>query len=107
MNPNEKQRLADALAGRYTIEHEVGRGGMAFVYRAMDLKHDRPVAIKVLKPELARALGPERFLREIKLTAQLGHPHILPLLDSGEADGSPVLRHAVRRGRVAARPPPS
>ncbi|HET9708911.1 MAG TPA: bifunctional serine/threonine-protein kinase/formylglycine-generating enzyme family protein [Gemmatimonadales bacterium] len=87
MNPNEKQRLADALAGRYTIEEEVGRGGMAIVYRAVDLKHDRRVAIKVLKPELAQALGPDRFLREIKLTAQLSHPHILPLLDSGEAHG--------------------
>jgi len=60
---------------------------MAVVYRARDLKHDRLVAIKVFKPELAHALGPDRFLREIKVTAQLSHPHILPLLDSGEADG--------------------
>jgi len=60
---------------------------MAIVYRARDLKHDRQVAIKVFKPELANVLGPDRFLREIKVTAQLSHPHILPLLDSGEADG--------------------
>ena len=81
------ERLATALSGRYTIEKEVGQGGMAIVYRARDLKHDRTVAIKVLKPELAQVLGPDRFLREIKLTAQLSHPHILPLLESGEADG--------------------
>ena len=87
MKTDERERLATALSGRYTIEKEVGRGGMAIVYRARDLKHDRTVAIKVLKPELAQALGPDRFLREIKLTAQLSHPHILPLLDSGEADG--------------------
>ena len=84
---DERERLAAALSGRYTVEREVGQGGMAIVYRARDLKHDRLVAIKVLKPELANALGPDRFLREIKLTAQLSHPHILPLLDSGEADG--------------------
>jgi tetratricopeptide (TPR) repeat protein/TolB-like protein len=80
-------RLHSALAGRYALERELGRGGMATVYLARDLKHERPVAIKVLRPELAAALGPERFLREIKLTAQLDHPHILPLLDSGEAEG--------------------
>jgi len=84
---HQREQLAQALKGRYTFEKEVGQGGMAIVYRARDLKHDRDVAIKVLKPELARALGPDRFLREIKLTAQLSHPHILPLLDSGEADG--------------------
>ena len=84
---HQRERLARALQGRYTFEKEVGQGGMAIVYRARDLKHDRIVAIKVLKPELAHALGPDRFLREIKLTAQLSHPHILPLLDSGEADG--------------------
>jgi len=81
------ERLRASLAGRYTIECELGRGGMATVYLAHDLKHDRPVALKVLKPELAAALGPERFLREIALTARLDHPHILPLLDSGDADG--------------------
>jgi formylglycine-generating enzyme required for sulfatase activity/pimeloyl-ACP methyl ester carboxylesterase len=76
-----------ALGSRYTLHEELGRGGMAVVYRATDLKHDRPVAIKVLKPDIAASLGPERFLREIKLTARLNHPHILPLLDSGEAAG--------------------
>jgi formylglycine-generating enzyme required for sulfatase activity/tRNA A-37 threonylcarbamoyl transferase component Bud32 len=81
------ERLTAALGDRYAVEGQVGQGGMAVVYRARDLKHDRVVAIKVLKPELAHALGPDRFLREIKLTAQLSHPHILPLLDSGEADG--------------------
>jgi formylglycine-generating enzyme required for sulfatase activity/tRNA A-37 threonylcarbamoyl transferase component Bud32 len=83
----ERERLAAALSGRYSVEQELGQGGMAVVYRARDLKHDRLVAIKVLKPQLAHALGPDRFLREIKLTAQLSHPHILPLLDSGDADG--------------------
>src|SRR4051812_24072241 len=72
----------------YTIERELGRGGMATVYLARDLKHDRWVAMKVLRPELAAALGPQRFLREIRLTAQLQHPHILTLLDSGEGEGS-------------------
>jgi len=76
-----------SLAGRYTIERELGRGGMATVYLARDLKHDRSVAVKVLRPELAALLGAERFLREIRLTAQLQHPHILTLIDSGEADG--------------------
>jgi eukaryotic-like serine/threonine-protein kinase len=87
MMASEIDRLHAALADRYRIEREIGRGGMATVYRAHDLKHDRPVAIKVLKPELAAALGAERFLREITLTARLDHPHILPLLDSGEAEG--------------------
>ena len=76
-----------ALAGGYAIERELGRGGMATVYLAQDLKHHRPVAIKVLAPELAAALGRERFLREIETAARLTHPHILPLHDSGEADG--------------------
>jgi tetratricopeptide (TPR) repeat protein len=76
-----------ALAGGYAIERELGRGGMARVYLAQDLKHRRPVAIKVLAPELAAALGRERFLREIETAARLSHPHILPLHDSGEADG--------------------
>ncbi len=69
------------------IEHELGEGGTATVYLAQDVKHERRVAIKVLRRELAAAVGPERFLREIRLTAQLNHPHILPLLDSGEAAG--------------------
>src|SRR5438045_1316513 len=80
-------RLHTALVGRYTIERELGRGGMATVYLARDLKKDRPVALKVLRPELAAVLGAERFLREIRLTAQLQHPHILTLIDSGEAEG--------------------
>ena len=80
-------RLAAALAERYGIERELGAGGMATVYLAHDLKHDRDVAIKVLHPDLGVALGSERFLSEIRTTARLQHPHILPLLDSGEADG--------------------
>jgi serine/threonine-protein kinase len=80
-------RLRTALANRYTIERELGAGGMATVYLAEDLKHDRRVAVKVLRPELAAALGPDRFPREIRILARLQHPHILPLLDSGEADG--------------------
>src|SRR5512140_36901 len=80
-------RLTAALADRYTIERELGAGGMATVYLAQDLKHDRQVAIKVLKPELAAVLGAERFVVEIKTTAALQHPHILPLFDSGSADG--------------------
>src|SRR5262249_29905824 len=77
--------LRDALADRYTIERELGRGGMATVFLARDLRHDRPVALKVLHPELAQALGPERFQREIRMAARLQHPHILTVLDSGEA----------------------
>src|SRR5256885_8512374 len=84
---DHSERVRAALAGRYTIERELGRGGMATVYLARDLKHDRLVAVKVLRPELAALLGTERFLREIGLTAQLQHPHILTLIDSGEADG--------------------
>jgi TolB-like protein/Flp pilus assembly protein TadD len=80
-------RLKTALADRYTLERELGRGGMATVWLAQDLKHDRSVALKVLRPELAAALGPERFLREVRITARLNHPHILPLLDSGEVGG--------------------
>jgi serine/threonine protein kinase len=80
-------RLGPALADRYRIERELGQGGMATVYLAHDLRHDRDVAIKVLHPDLGAALGSERFLSEIKTTAKLQHPHILPLLDSGEAGG--------------------
>src|ERR671921_649222 len=83
----EPTRFAVALADRYRIERELGTGGMATVYLAGDLKHDRKVAIKVLKPELAAVLGADRFVVEIKTTAALQHPHILPLFDSGEADG--------------------
>jgi len=71
-------RLNAALAGRYTVSRELGRGGMATVFLAEDLRHHRPVAIKVLEPALAAALGPERFLREIESAARLTHPHILP-----------------------------
>src|SRR5262245_56516355 len=79
--------LTSHLGDRYRIERELGQGGMATVYLAHDLRHDRPVAIKVLHPELGAALGSERFLSEIKTTAKLQHPHILPLLDSGAAEG--------------------
>ena len=79
-------RLQTALAARYRLDREVGAGGMATVYLAQDLRHDRSVALKVLRPELAAVIGAERFLAEIKLTANLQHPHILPLFDSGEAD---------------------
>ena len=81
------ERLAAALADRYRVERELGAGGMATVYLAQDLKHDRKVALKVLRPELAAVIGAERFLSEIKTTANLQHPHVLPLHDSGEADG--------------------
>jgi eukaryotic-like serine/threonine-protein kinase len=79
--------LQEALRDRYALERELGRGGMATVYLARDLRHDRPVALKVLHPELATTLGPERFLREIRLAARLQHPHILSVYDSGEAAG--------------------
>jgi serine/threonine-protein kinase len=82
-----RDRLTAALADRYAIEREFGAGGMATVYLAEDLKHKRKVALKVLKPELAAVLGAERFVQEITTTASLQHPHILPLFDSGEADG--------------------
>ncbi|HTS90127.1 MAG TPA: protein kinase [Gemmatimonadales bacterium] len=81
------EQLSAALADRHRIERKLGEGGMAMVYLAEDLRHHRKVAVKVLRPELAAALGPERFLREIATTANLRHPHILPLYDSGEAAG--------------------
>ena len=81
------QRLEAGLAGRYTIERELGQGGMAVVFLARDLRHDRKVALKVLRPEISAEIGADRFLREIKLAAGLTHPHILPVYDSGEADG--------------------
>jgi len=84
--PDQRDRLIPALADRYRIERELGQGGMATVYLAHDVKHDRRVALKVLKPELAAVLGADRFLAEIKVTANLQHPHILGLIDSGEAD---------------------
>ena len=89
------ERLSTALADRDTIERELGQGGMATVYLAQDLKHDRKVALKVLRPELAAVLGAERFVQEIKTTAALQHPHILPLFDSGTAM-VPPLRQAER-----------
>src|SRR6185437_13566390 len=79
-------RLQDALAGRYRLEREVGRGGMATVHLAQDLKHRRAVAVKVLHPELAANVGADRFLREIEIAASLTHPHILTLIDSGSVD---------------------
>jgi eukaryotic-like serine/threonine-protein kinase len=85
--PDTSDHLAAALADRYRIERELGRGGMATVYLAHDLRHDRPIALKVLRPELAASLGPERFLQEIRIAARLQHPHILPVHDSGEAGG--------------------
>jgi len=81
------ERLRQSLEQSYTIDRELGRGGMATVYLAQDVKHERVVALKVLHPDLAASLGPDRFLREIKLAARLNHPHILPLHDSGDADG--------------------
>jgi hypothetical protein len=93
-------RLAAALADRYRLERELGRGGMAVVYRAYDVRHEREVAIKILRPELAASLGDDRFLREIRFAARLQHPNILPLLDSGEiaaesGPGPPVLWYAM------------
>jgi serine/threonine-protein kinase len=85
--PDQLQRLKAALEDRYAIQEELGSGGMATVYLAEDLKHHRRVAVKVLRPDLAATLGPERFLREIEVAARLHHPHILPLYDSGHADG--------------------
>ena len=79
--------LAAALAGRYALEKELGRGGMATVYLARDLRHKRRVALKVLHPDLSYSVGADRFLREIETAANLSHPHILPLFDSGDAGG--------------------
>ncbi len=98
-------RLRSALADRYAIQEELGSGGMAVVYLAGDLRHDRQVAVKVLRPELAAAMGSDRFLREIRVTAGLAHPHILPLHDSGEAEGflyyvMPYVAGESLRGRL-------
>ncbi|MFN2315518.1 MAG: protein kinase [Gemmatimonadales bacterium] len=82
-----QQRLADALIGRYRLEHQLGEGGMAVVFLAHDLRHDRQVALKVLRPEIANEIGGDRSDREIRMAARLTHPHILPVFDSGEADG--------------------
>ena len=87
MSASVLDRLTDALADRYRLDRELGQGGMATVYLAEDLKHSRKVAIKVLHPELSAVIGGDRFLAEIKVTANLQHPHILGLIDSGAADG--------------------
>ena len=84
--PDAIEQLNQSLTDRYTIERELGRGGMATVYLARDLKHDRQVAVKVLHPEVAATVGVDRFLREIRIAAQLNHPHILTLIDSGETE---------------------
>jgi serine/threonine-protein kinase len=104
--PSLRGRLATALAGRYQIDREIGRGGMATVHLALDLRHHRPVAIKVLREELAAAVGAERFLEEIRVTASLQHPHILPLFDSGSAEGlvwyvMPFVEGETLRSRLA------
>jgi eukaryotic-like serine/threonine-protein kinase len=101
----DRPRLSAALAGRYVIEREIGAGGMATVYLARELKHDREVAVKVLRPEIAAQLGAERFLNEVKITARLDHPHILTLIDSGESDGflwyiQPYVRGESLRGKL-------
>ncbi len=99
------ERLSAALADRYTLECELGQGGMATVYLAHDLKHDRKVAVKVLKPELATVIGAERVVQQIRTPAALQHPHILPLFDSGEADTflfyvMPYVERESRRDRL-------
>src|SRR5690349_10255878 len=104
-----REELRGVLADRYVIERELGRGGMAIVYLARDLKHDRRVAIKVLRPELSSSLGADRFLREITIAARLTHPNILSLHDSGDAEGmlyfvmpyvdGESLRHRLERER--------
>ena len=103
--PDVLQGLRGALTGRYRFEREVGRGGMATVYLAQDLKHRRPVAVKVLHPHLAANVGADRFLREIEIAAGLNHPHILTLIDSGSADGllyyvMPFVEGESLRGRL-------
>ena len=105
MPPTVAERLSVALAGRYQLQRELGAGGMATVWLARDLRHDREVALKVLRPELTAVLGAERFLAEIRLTARLDHPHILTLIDSGEADGLlfyvlPYVRGESLRARI-------
>ncbi len=88
--PDTLERLTAALSDRYTIERELGEGGMATVYLASDVKHDRKVALKVLRPELAAVIDADRFLAEIKTTANLQHPNILPLFDSGRTGGQMI-----------------
>jgi serine/threonine-protein kinase len=105
IEPTAADRLKHALADRYRLERELGQGGMATVYLAHNLRHDRKVALKVLRPELAATLGSERFLREVKIAANLTHPHILPVHDSGEAGGflyyvMPYIEGESVRGRL-------
>ncbi|HEU5467351.1 MAG TPA: serine/threonine-protein kinase, partial [Gemmatimonadales bacterium] len=97
--------LRNGLAGRYELDRQIGEGGMAMVYLATDLKHDRQVAVKVLRPEVGAVVGADRFLREIRVTAQLQHPHILPLFDSGAIGSSlyyvmPLVQGGSLRGRL-------
>jgi TolB-like protein/tetratricopeptide (TPR) repeat protein/tRNA A-37 threonylcarbamoyl transferase component Bud32 len=108
--PDLQGQLTVTLQGQYAIQREIGHGGMAVVYLARDLKHDRDVALKVLHPHLAELLGRERFLREIRVAAQLHHPHLLPLYDSGDADGSlyyvvPYVEGGSLRDRLSREPP--
>ena len=115
--PDPTAALIEALRDRYVLERELGRGGMATVWLARDLKHDRPVALKVLHPDLASSLGAERFQREIKLAARLQHPHILSVYDSGASAGQlwftmpyvegESLRDRLRRGAAPDRPGPA
>src|SRR5215210_3814766 len=105
MTDDAVARLTEGLAGQYRIERKLGEGGMATVYLAEDLRHARKVAVKVVHPELAAVLGAERFLSEIHVTAALQHPHILPLFDSGQADGQlyyvmPFVDGESLRGRL-------
>lgn len=102
-----QERLAEGLAGRYELLEQLGEGGMAIVYLARDLRHDRPVAVKALRPEISAEIGEDRFLREIKLAAGLTHPHILPVHDSGNANGvlfyvMPNMEGAALRDRLDA-----
>jgi serine/threonine-protein kinase len=106
-----EQQLAAVLAGTYKIERELGRGAMALVYLATDFRHGRKVAVKVLPPEMATAATAERFLREIRITAALQHPNILPLMDSGASDGlcwyvMPVVEGESLRKRLSSGPLP-
>src|SRR5215467_7630810 len=99
------ERLRAALADRYAVEREIGAGGMATIYRARDLKHEREVALKVLRADLSAVIGAERFLSEVRITAKLDHPHILTLIDSGAADGLlyyvlPYVRGETLRARL-------
>lgn len=93
-------RVTAALSDRYLIEREIGAGGMALVYLARDRKLDREVALKVLRPELGAVLGAERFLTEIKISARLDHPHILTLIDSGDADGNRLTQTGLSLGTL-------